>query len=56
MVILEKDCAPEKVYAEIKSLLDNPQRRAEMGKNLREMVTMDSAERICGIVEELAKR
>lgn len=56
VVILEKDCAPEKVYAEIKSLLDNPQRRAEMGKNLREMVTMDSAERICGIVEELAKR
>lgn len=56
VVILEKDCSPEKVYAQVKSLLDDPRRRAEMGSNLREMVTMDSAERICGIVEELAKR
>ncbi len=56
VVILEKDCSPEKVYAQVKRLLDDPRRRAEMGSNLREMVTMDSAERICGIVEELAKR
>ncbi len=56
VVILEKDCSPEKVFAQVKSLLDDPRRRTEMGSNLREMVTMDSAERICGIVEELAKR
>ena len=56
VVIVEKDCSAEKVYEEIKSLLADPDRRAEMGKNLRRMVTMDSAERICDIVEQLAKR
>ena len=56
VVIVEKDCSAEKVYEEIKSLLADPDRRAEMGKNLRQMVTMDSAERICDIVEQLAKR
>ena len=56
VVIVEKDCSAEKIYGEIKSLLADPGRRAEMGKNLRQMVTMDSAERICDIVEELAKR
>ena len=55
VVIVEKDCTAEKVYSEIKALLDDPRRRGEMGKNLRAMVTMDSTERICGIVEELAK-
>ena len=56
VVIVEKDCSAEKVYEEMKSLLADPDRRAEMGKNLRRMVTMDSAERICDIVEQLAKR
>ena len=56
VVIVEKDCSAKKVYEEIKSLLADPDRRAEMGKNLRRMVTMDSAERICDIVEQLAKR
>ena len=56
VVIVEKDCSAEKVYEEIKSLLENPDRRAEMGKNLRRMVAVDSAERICDIVEQLAKR
>ncbi|MGM9605655.1 MAG: undecaprenyldiphospho-muramoylpentapeptide beta-N-acetylglucosaminyltransferase [Faecousia sp.] len=55
VVIVEKDCSAEKVYAEIKSLLADPSRRAEMGKNLRQMVTLDSAERICDIVEKLAR-
>lgn len=56
VVIVEKDCCAEKLYEEIKSLLADPDRRAEMGKNLRQMVTMDSTERICDIVEQLAKR
>ena len=56
VVIVEKDCSAEKGYEEIKSLLENPDRRAEMGKNLRRMVAVDSAERICDIVEQLAKR
>lgn len=56
VVVLEKDCTPEKLYTEIKALLADPQRRAEMGKNLHSMVTLDSAERICDIVEQLANR
>ena len=56
VVVVEKDCSAEKLYGQIKSLLADPDRRAQMGKNLRQMVTLDSAERICGIVEELAKR
>ena len=56
VVIVEKDCSAEKIYAELKSLLADPKRRAQMGKNLRRMVTLDSAERICDIVEGLAKK
>ena len=56
VVMVEKDTSPEKVYAAINALLADPERRVEMGKNLRSMVTMDSAERICDIVEALAKR
>lgn len=56
VVMVEKDTSPEKVYAAINALLADPERRVEMGKNLRSMVTMDSAERICDIVEALANR
>ncbi len=55
VVILEKDCTPETLYAQIKSLLADSQRRAEMSRNLHDMVTLDSAERICNIAEQLAK-
>lgn len=55
VVIVEKDCTPEKVYGEVKALLADPERRGQMSQNLRSMVTMDSTERICGIVEALAK-
>lgn len=56
VVVLEKDCTAPALYGEIKSLLADPGRRAEMGKNLRQMVRLDSAERICDIVEQIAKR
>ena len=56
VVMVEKDATPERIYEEIKALLANPERRAEMKKNLRGMVTLDSAERICDIVEQLAKK
>ena len=56
VVMVEKDCTPEKIYGEIKALLSDSARRMEMGNSLRQMVTLDSAERICGIVEQLAKK
>ena len=55
VVVLEKDCTPEVLYAEIQGLLVDEQRREEMGKALRSLVKIDSAERICDMVEELAK-
>ena len=55
VVILEKDCTPEVLYAEVQGLLVDEQRREEMSRALHGMVKIDSAERICDIVEELAK-
>ncbi len=55
VVLLEKECTPERLYAEVKSLLADPARREQMGGSLRQMVRLDSAERICDIVEELTK-
>ena len=56
VVMVEKDCTPEKLYAQIKDLLADSELREEMGTNLRKMVTLDSAERICDIVQELSKK
>lgn len=55
VVMLEKDCTPEKVYAEIQALLADADRREAMSKALKEMVRLDSCERICDIIEELTK-
>ena len=54
VTILEKDCTAEKVMAEIQSLLADKDRRENMSKTLRSMVRLDSTQRICDIVEELA--
>ena len=56
VVVLEKDCTPEKMYAEITAMLADEGRREEMSRALHRMARMDSTERICQIVEELAKR
>ena len=56
VVILEKDCTPEVLYAEVQGLLVDEQRREDMSKALHGMVKLDSAERICDIVEELASK
>ena len=55
VVILERDCTPEILYAEVQGLLVDEDRREKMAKALRGLVKIDSAERICDIVEELAK-
>lgn len=55
IVVLEKDCTPEKMYALVKELLADEARRNAMSAHLREMVRLDSTERICDIVEELLK-
>ena len=56
VVVLEKDCTPEKIYTLVRQLLADEARRADMSRSLHEMVRLDSTERICEIVEELTKR
>ena len=55
VVVLEKECTPEGMYALVKELLGDEARREEMSRKLRGMVRLDSTARICDIVEELIK-
>ena len=54
VLLLEADCTPQRLYDEVLSLLHNPERRAKMSTALQQGVILDSAERICTIVEQLA--
>ncbi len=56
VVVLEKDCTAEKIYQEVKAIVDNPASCRDMSKALFSMVVPDSAERVCGIMERLIKR
>ncbi len=53
VVVLEKDCTPEKIYGLVTELLADEDRRRDMGRCLQAMVRLDSTQRICDIVEEL---
>ena len=55
VVVLEKDCSPQKMYELVTGLLADENRRQEMTQALHKLVKADSAQRICDIVEELAK-
>lgn len=54
LVILEKDCTPEKLYAAVKELLADEAHRADMSQKLHAQARLDSAERISDIVESLS--
>lgn len=56
ILLPEEECTAQRLYDEIQSLLRDPERRENMRRTLRTMVRLDSAERICDIVEELAKQ
>ena len=53
VVVLEKDCTPEKIYGLVTELLADEDRRKKMASSLHSLVRLDSTERICDIVEEL---
>jgi len=55
VVILEKDCSGEVLMQQIQALLGSKQRSADMSKALLSMAVPDSAERLCGIMEDLVK-
>ena len=56
MVLLEGECTAKRVYQEIKNLLGDKEKAAEMSANLRKLAVSDSANRICRIAEELAAK
>ena len=56
VVLLEKDCTPEKLYSLIRELLADDARRAEMSRKLHAQMKLDATDRICAIVEELTRR
>jgi UDP-N-acetylglucosamine--N-acetylmuramyl-(pentapeptide) pyrophosphoryl-undecaprenol N-acetylglucosamine transferase len=56
VLLPEPECTGRRLYEEIKALIADGQKRASMKKALQSMVVPDSAERICGIIEDLAKR
>ena len=56
VLLLEAECSAETIYETMCQLLEDSARREQMSKNLRAMAVLDSAERICSIVESLAKQ
>ena len=56
VVMLESDVTPEKMYAQVMELLNDPDRREDMRFALKGLVRADSAERICDIIEELIQK
>ena len=55
VVMLEKDCTAEHLMQEIQAILADPDRAAKMSAALKGSVILDSAERICDILEDLIK-
>lgn len=55
VVIPEKECTAQKLFDEITALLADEPRRRQMRRALLDSVVPDSTEKICDILEELAK-
>ena len=55
VLLPEPECTGRRLYDEIKALLADEQRRMAMKKALQSMVVPDSAEQICGMIEDLAR-
>lgn len=56
VVILEKDCTAQKIFDEIKAIVEDPKKSGAMQKALHSIVVPDSAERVCDIMQMLMKQ
>ena len=56
VVLTEKECTPKRLFAEIKALLADKERYAKMSRALYAIAVPDSAERLCAVMEQLAKK
>lgn len=55
VVLRESQCTGESLYKTAKSLLQDPERLAQMASRIRKLAVVDSAERIYQVILELAK-
>ncbi len=53
VVVLEKECTPQRLMQEITALLEDKVRYSAMSKALYSMAVPDSAERLCAVMEQL---
>lgn len=56
VVVLEKECSAQRIFNEVKAIVEDSGRCEQMQKALHSMVVPDSAERVCGIMEQIMKR
>ena len=55
IVITEDQCSGKVLYSTVQQLLEDHDRRKAMSAAVRDMVVLDSAERICHLIEHLAQ-
>jgi UDP-N-acetylglucosamine--N-acetylmuramyl-(pentapeptide) pyrophosphoryl-undecaprenol N-acetylglucosamine transferase len=55
IVITEDQCSGKVLYNTVQQLLEDHDRRKAMSAAVRDMVVLDSAERICDLIEHLAQ-
>ncbi len=56
ILMLEKDCTAQALMTQITELLQDTARKEQMTKSLQKMCVLDSAERLCDIIAQLAKK
>ncbi len=56
VVVLEKDCTAQALYDTVADILSDKHRYDTMSTALKGAVVLDSAQRICAIIEELAQK
>ena len=55
VMVRQRECTAQRLMEEIKGILDDPQRYRDMRKALQDMAIPDCAERVCKVMESLAK-
>lgn len=56
VLLLEKDCTGARLMEETEAILESPARQKQMRSALLSAVVLDSAEKICDIIKELAQK
>ncbi len=54
-VLREEECTPERLFSEVKALLEDEARCRVMRRALLDLAVVDSAQRICQVILDLAK-